>query len=87
MSSLLHDKRQWKFNRALDSRTRVSKDETRKLQDGEIIKLLPNQHSLMKSSKRSRYYSVGNDEPEVIFNRIFMWLNSFLRNITLGKAY
>lgn len=41
----------------------MPKDETRKLQDGEIIKFLPNQHSLMKPSNRCGSYSIDSDKP------------------------
>ena len=43
------------------------RDETRKLRDGEIIKFLPKQHSLRKSSNGFGVYTIDNDELFVFF--------------------
>ena len=45
------------------SRGKMSRNETRKLRAGEIIKFLPNLHSLRKPSNGFRVYSIDNDEP------------------------
>ena len=49
------------------SRGKISRNETRKLRDDEIIKFLPNLHSLRKPSNGFGVYSIDNDEPMRLF--------------------